>query len=211
MKSALITRIELDFQISSLDDPAWRNGRDIVTDRYWSGVRAPEARWFRAMMLWSDAYLYAKFDATQREPLVQAEQPDIKSKSTGLWDRDVCEIFIAPDRAVRDRYFEFEIAPTGEWVDLGIEVTPTERLTDTNYSSNMTSAVRGESDKVVMAIKIPFAAMGRTPKRGDVWLGNIFRCVGTSPYRGYLAWCPTRTTAPSFHVPEAFGEFKFVA
>ncbi len=73
----------------------------------------------------------------------------------------------------------------------------------------MTSAVRVEDDRIVMAIKLPFAAFGKTPSEGDVWLGNLFRCVGEDPTRGYLAWRPTRTEKPNFHVPEAFGEFRF--
>ena len=53
-------------------------------------------------------------------------------------------------------------------------------------------------------------AFGVTPKAGDVWLGNILRCVGRDPTRGYLAWSPTLTEEASFHVPERFGEFEFV-
>jgi alpha-galactosidase len=73
----------------------------------------------------------------------------------------------------------------------------------------MESAARIEKGKVVMAMKIPWTAFGVTPKAGDVWLGNLFRCVGKDPTRGYLAWSPTMTANPNFHVPEKFGEFVF--
>ena len=139
-----------------------------------------------------------------------SEAPDLKSKTKGLWDRDVCEIFIAPDKDKRNKYFEFEIAPTGEWIDLGIEVTPKKRLTDLDYASGMTSAARIERNRVVMAIRIPWKALGKAPEAGDVWLGNIFRCIGSGSTRGYLAWQPTKTKAPAFHVPTAFGQFQFV-
>ena len=66
-----------------------------------------------------------------------------------------------------------------------------------------------EKDKIRMAIKIEWKAFGKTPKAGDIWLGNLFRCVGEGETRGYLAWQPTKTIEPSFHVPEAFGEFEF--
>src|SRR5205807_8790445 len=114
---------------------------------------------------------------------------------------DVCEIFIAPNRNERNKYFEFEIAPTGEWIDLGIEVKRTKRETDWDYASRMQSAAKIENDKVVMAIKIPWTALGKTPKPGDIWLGNLFRCVGKDPTRGYLSWQATKTKEPSFHVP----------
>jgi hypothetical protein len=127
-----------------------------------------------------------------------------------LWDRDVCEIFIAPDRSKPNKYFEFEVAPTGEWIDVGIEVLPDKRISDWEYSSGMQSSARIEKDKVVMAVRIDWKALGKTPNPGDTWPGNLYRCVGRDPDRGYLAWRPTLTKTPAFHLPERFGEFVFV-
>jgi hypothetical protein len=134
----------------------------------------------------------------------------LSSKTIGLWDRDVCEIFVAPDRNEPQKYFEFEIAPNSEWIDLAIQQLPEKRQTDFDYNSGMQSAARIEGDKVIMAIKIPFQAFGKNPSPNDVWLGNLFRCVGSDKTRGYLAWLPTRSLQPNFHVPQAFGEFEFV-
>lgn len=204
-----IKYIAKDFDVKKLDAKEWQKAGVVNVDRYWSGEAAPAGRAFGARLLWSDAALYVRFEAKQTEPLVVSDKPDLSKKTLKLWDRDVCEIFIAPDKAARNKYFEFEIAPTGEWIDLGIEVKPNERLTDWEYRSNMTSAARIDKEKIVMAIKIPFASLGNKPRAGDVWLGNLFRCVGTDPTRGYLAWQPTKTKEPAFHVPSAFGEFHF--
>ncbi len=133
----------------------------------------------------------------------------MKTKTIGLWDRDVCEIFLAPNREEFRKYFEFEIAPNGEWIDLGIHQKPDERITDWDYNSGMKSAARIEKDKVIMAMKIEWKAFGTTPKAGDVWLGNILRAMGAEPNRGYLTWQPTMTEQANFHVPEKFGEFLF--
>ena len=206
-----IEHITEDFSIDRLDDPAWGGTSQVLVSKYWSGKAAVKGREFSARLLWSGSSLYVRFEASQSEPLVVSEKPDITKKVVGLWDRDVCEIFIAPHTSQRNKYFEFEIAPTGEWIDLAIEVTSQERKTDLVYKSGMTSAVRIEKDKVVMAIKIPWEAFGvARPKIGDVWLGNLFRCVGKGKTRGYLAWQPTKTAKPNFHVPEKFGEFEFV-
>ncbi len=204
-----IKHITSDFSIDRLDDPAWKGASQTAIKRYWSGKAAPASRQFTARLLWSETALYVRFDANQTEPLVVSDKPDLSQKTLKLWERDVCEIFIAPDITNRKKYFEFEIAPTGEWIDLGIEVTPKERLTDWVYKSNMTSAAKIEKEKIMMAIKIPFASLGKTPKPGDVWLGSLFRCVGAGETRGYLAWQPTKTKEPAFHVPEKFGEFIF--
>jgi hypothetical protein len=58
-------------------------------------------------------------------------------------------------------------------------------------------------------MKVPWTAFGKKPESGDVWLGNLFRQVGSGETRGYLAWSPTMTRTPNFHVPEKFGEFVF--
>ena len=127
-----------------------------------------------------------------------------------LWDRDVCEIFIAPDNREPRKYFEFEVAPNGEWIDLTIDLTSGTRETGWDYKSGMKSTAKIGKDKVVMAIKVEWKALGKTPKTGDVWLGNLFRCVGKDPTRGYLAWQPTFTKEPAFHVPDKFGKFVFM-
>ena len=209
--SLTIKHVGQDFAVDDLDNAAWGHASETAVTRYWSGKIAPDGRRFEATLLWSDSALYVRFVARSGEPLVVSEKPDLNKKVIGLWDRDVCEIFIAPNKNERNKYFEFEIAPTGEWVDLGIEVTATKRLTDWDYASAMQSAAKIEKDKVVMVIKLEWKAFGKTPKAGDVWLGNLFRCVGKDPTRGYLAWQPTKTKEPSFHVPKAFGEFHFAA
>lgn len=204
-----IAHIEKDFSVSELENKFWKQARETVIDKYWSGENAPAGRRFKAKLLWSNAALYVRFEANQNEPLVVSEKPNLAAKTRGLWDRDVCEIFLAPRREDFRHYYEFEIAPNGEWIDLGIYQMPDKRETDWDYDSGMKSAAKIEKDRVVMAIKVEWKAFGTTPKAGDVWLGNLLRCVGAGKTRGYLAWQPTLTKEPSFHVPERFGEFEF--
>ena len=205
-----IAHIKNDFSVNELDSKFWEKAKQVVIDRYWSGENAPKDRRFKAKLVWSDTALYVRFEANQAEPLVVSETPNLKSKTKGLWDRDVCEIFLAPNKAEFRKYFEFEIAPNGEWIDLEIYQKPDERITVWDYTSGMQTATRVEKDKFSAAIKIEWQAFGKTPKAGEVWLGNIFRCVGAGATRGYLAWQPTRTKEPSFHVPERFGDLEFI-
>ena len=205
-----IAHIKNDFSINELDNKSWEKAKEVSIEKYWSGENAPNGRHFRAKLLWSKTALYVRFEANQAEPIVMSETPNVQTKTKGLWDRDVCEIFLAPNKAEFRKYFEFEIAPNGEWIDLGIHQLPERRETDWEYNSGMKSATRIEKDKVIMAIKVEWKAFGKTPKKGDVWLGNLFRATGSEPHRGYLAWSPTMTKTPNFHVPEKFGEFEFV-
>lgn len=205
-----INHIKEDFPVQELENKAWEKAATVTVDKYWSGEKAPKERQFKARLLWSDAAVYVRFEANQKEPLVVSEKPNLTTKTRGLWDRDVCEIFLAPNKNEPRRYFEFEIAPNGEWIDLGIHQMPEKRETDWDYASGMQSKSVIGKDKIWMAIRVEWKAFGKTPAAGDVWLGNVFRCVGKDPTRGYLAWSPTLTKEPSFHVPEKFGEFEFV-
>ena len=142
--------------------------------------------------------------------MIVAENPDLSKKTMNLWDRDVVEIFVAPDRTEPRKYFEFEAAPTGEWLDVAIDSTSGIRVADWNYESGMEVTPKMERGRIIITIKIPWTAFGKKPEAGDVWLGNLLRCVGKDPDRGYLAWSPTMTDEPNFHVPTRFGELHFV-
>jgi hypothetical protein len=62
---------------------------------------------------------------------------------------------------------------------------------------------------VKIGMTIPWSDLIPKPGRGDLWLVNLFRCVGPEAPDRYLAWRPTHTPEPAFHVPEAFGPLRF--
>ena len=202
-----IRHITSDFAVGEIDHREWKRANEVEISTYWNAEAAPRGRRAKARLLWSDSALYVRFEANRDEPLIVSEKPQLAEKTMRLWDRDVVEIFLAPDRS--RKYLEFEVAPTGEWIDLAIDYTGTERKTDWDFRSGMTSAARVEKEKIFMTMRIPWSAFGAVPKGGDVWVGNLFRCVGKDPTRGYLAWSPTMTAQANFHVPEKFGQFVF--
>jgi hypothetical protein len=199
---------EVSLSANQLDHPAWKGAQPIQITRKWSGEAAPVWRHAEARIVWSEESLVVRFVCRQNEPLVVNSNPQLDKKTIGLWERDVCEIFIAPDPDLPARYFEFEAAPTGEWVDLDINFAPEGRKTDFGFHSGMTAATSVENDQVIIAMCIPWSASIPKPQRGDAWRVNLFRCVGTENER-YLAWRPTYTPEPNFHVPEVFGRLDF--
>jgi hypothetical protein len=190
-------------------DAAWEKCQPVKIEHYWSGDPAPGLRHAEARLCWSDEALHVRFVCEQHEPLIVADHPVTDRKTLGLWDRDVCEIFVAPDLAHPERYFEFEAAPSGEWIDLGIVATPDGRETDWDFNSGMSTAAKLEPESVKIAIRIPWSHAVPKPQKGDVWRANVFRCVGPEAPERYLAWRPTRTPEPNYHVPEAFGMLRF--
>lgn len=199
----------IDLDAHQFDDHEWGKARPVSISRYWSGEEAPAGRHAEARIVWTKESLVVRFVCRQAEPLVVNSSPQLDKKTVGLWDRDVCEIFIAPDLSRPEHYFEFEAAPTGEWIDLAIEVEPGKRETDSKFHSGMTTAARIARDQVTIAMRIPWDDWIHKPQRGEKWRVNLFRCVGAGETRGYLTWQPTRTKTPNFHVPEVFGWLAF--
>lgn len=187
----------------------WQKCRPVTIAHLWSGEPAPVERHAEARICWSDEALHVRFIGNQHEPLIVSPETVTDRKTLGLWDRDVCEIFVAPNPENPSRYFEFEAAPTAEWVDLGILLTAEGRHTDWNYSSGMSVSATVEGTRIKVAMSIPWSASIPKPNPEDSWLVNLFRCAGPEAPDRYLAWRPTRTPEPNFHVPEAFGSLVF--
>jgi hypothetical protein len=130
-----------------------------------------------------------------------------------LWDRDVVEMFLGDDWTNIRHYREFEIAPTGDWIDLAID------LDHSNYDHSwrsgwQTLAKIDEKNKTwYAAARIPLRAVSAQPvKPGTKWRMNLYRIegLGADPQRHFLCWQPTCVTnRDPNHVPENFGTLLF--
>ena len=207
--SAVVAHYLREASYTDLRNEAWELCEPVRIEHYWSGEIAPATRHAEARICWNEAAVNVRFVCEQHEPLVIEQTPQTNVKTIGLWDRDVCEVFLAPSRHQSDRYYEFEAAPTGEWLDVAIQWQREGRTADWNFDSRMTTAARVANDRVTLAMRIPWSASIPQPQQGDRWRVNLFRCVGKDPDRGYLAWQPTKMPKPGFHLPEVFGWLIF--
>ena len=167
----------IDLPVTDLKGAEWNKAQPVTIDRYWSGDAAPASRHAEVRILWSSKALHIRFVCHQAEALVISAAPQTAKKTMGLWDRDVCEIFIAPDENVVERYFEFEAAPTGEWLDVAIHWTAEKRESDWKFQSHMTTASQVERDRVIIGMSIPWNHWIHEPQKGERWRVNLFRCV----------------------------------
>jgi hypothetical protein len=199
----------IDISVGDFDHPVWASAEPAYIRRYWSGAAAPPSRHAEAHIVWSAEALTLRFECQQTEPPIVSPLPQLQQKTIGLWERDVCEFFVAPDPAQPQRYLEFEVAPTGEWLDLAIELIDGVRHTNWEFPSGMKAAARIGDNQIMLGMQLPWSKSLPQPQVGDVWRANLFRCVGVGEER-YLAWQPTETPEPNFHVPEAFGHLEFI-
>ncbi|HEU4768297.1 MAG TPA: sugar-binding protein, partial [Pyrinomonadaceae bacterium] len=100
--------IEEPIAVDQFDHDVWTDCPPVKIEHYWSGEPAPATRHAEARICWSAEALHVRFVGEQHEPLVVSPNPQTDKKTLGLWDRDVCEIFLAPNPEHQERYFEFE-------------------------------------------------------------------------------------------------------
>ena len=157
------------------------------------------------------------FDDAQLTFVFRAIDDEVVATQLGhdapLYQEDVVEIFLAPERI--SRYFEIEVNPLGTTFDAIIDSPDGNRATmkaDIGWTCrDLFQGIRRAEDVVETVIRIPFASLDRlTPTDGESWRANFFR-IDRSLSRGdeFSAWQPTMKQPPDFHVPAAFGELRF--
>jgi hypothetical protein len=151
--------------------------------------------------LWSDRYLYLAY-ASPYTKLTQFTPADANRERMGLWERDVVEAFIGADPDHINYYKEFQSAPTGEKLDLNLELPKK----DFEWSSGFEVAVKVDEKVWRAEWRIPLSALSATaPKPGANWRINLLRC--DYAHKAILAWSPT--LSGTFHAPEKFGVLEF--
>jgi hypothetical protein len=188
----------------------WRRSPHLMIDKNWRGEPAARELQTIARALWSPGEIIFGFECSFTELDID-EEFDAGQERYALWDRDVCEAFVrSPLEPHEKSYREFEIAPTGQWCDLIVDRSRMSH--DWEWQSGMRVVSRiDQSEKVWRAaMAIPFAAFGCRPIAGDNWKANLYRISRLNGERQYLAFSPTLTEEPSFHVAESFVNLSFL-
>lgn len=200
----------------------WQRSNPIRFASDWRGNNHDPELETEVRMLWSPEVLYLRFDCRYHRIFV-FDDPRPNGRRDQLWERDVAEAFIQPPDAMakskhadfqeiskggryRAFYNEFEIAPNSLWLDLDISPSGMAEL-----NSGMRCSVHLDAAQRIWIaeLAIPIRALTANFDPGREWRVNFFRVEGQSEPRRYMAWQPTRTPEPDFHVPESFGVLRF--
>jgi alpha-galactosidase len=184
---------------------AWEMAPPVRFHSDWQGKNGDKQRETQVKLLWSDGFLFVRFDASYRNITV-FEDAEPSGRRDGLWDRDVCEIFLQPRGSHPSCYKEIEVAPNGFWIDL--EIAPGEKH-DLRSGLRRRVNIDEQSKQWHAVLALPAKSMVKRFEMPVVWRVNFFRVEGAAEPRFYSAWRPTNTPKPNFHVPEAFGALVF--
>jgi hypothetical protein len=201
-------RIRADFDLTA--DPnakPWKGVRGVAAEKGFHGETVAGHR-TDIRSRWTDRHLYFLF-VCPYETLNLKPDPATKAETNRLWEWDVAEVFIGSDLQRIRHYYEFEVSPQGEWVDLDIDRDFMQADKAIQWDSGFTNKTRIDDAKKTwyVEMRIPFAAIDkRKPVEGLEYRLNLYRCQGAKPDRKYIAW--QSTGKESFHVPEKFGRMK---
>jgi alpha-galactosidase len=184
----------------------WQRTEPVRFCHDWQGNNQDPQRSTEVSLLWTAEELYLRFRCRYRAIHVFPDS-EPNGRRDELWDRDVAEVFLQPDRFGEKYYKEFEVSPNGQWLDL--EITP---QGPRHITSGMRCTVAlEEAGRVWTAeLAIPMPALTEKFDPAQPWRVNLLRCEGIGPDRFYSAWQPTDTHEPNFHVPDRFGVLRFV-
>ncbi len=185
---------------------SWRRALPLRFDIDWQGKNADPERETEVRLLWTPEILFLRFRAKYRAITVFPDS-EPNGRRDQLWDRDVAEAFLQPDRSNLRRYKEFEVSPNGLWIDL--DIAPGEKH-DLKSGLKRRVILDKARKSWTAELAIPMKCLISRFDPAVVWRLNFYRVEGAKEPRFYSAWQPTGTAVPNFHVPEAFGELVFV-
>ena len=202
----IAVKINEEIQLDSRNPAAaWQRSEPILFCSDWQGKNPDPSLNTEVRALWSASNLYLRFVCRYRELFV-FEDSDPDGRRDHLWDRDVAEAFLQPEPSPKRYYKEFEVAPNGMWIDL--DISPS-WLGDLKSGLDRSVHVDKVQHVWVAELKVPFSSLVRDFNPSKLWRANFYRIEGQIEPRQYLAWQPTFTPQPNFHVPEAFGTLRF--
>ena len=209
----LAKRAPMDFlPDGDLSKAAWKHADSAKFDHDASGKsHYPEVS-TRVASIWTDAHIYFAF-WSRYDSLNVYEGEDPAAERWQLWDRDVVEVFLNPQPERVHHYYEFEVAPNNQWVDLEIDKTKTP-FNDVAWNSGFEHATRIDAKNHIWTaeLRIPISSMNVSAIHpGTRWRANFFRAAGKGgdEHRKFLAWSII-PEGKTFHVPTRFGILKLV-
>ncbi len=195
----------------NLSKETWKRAEWVKFEHDVSGQSNHPSAATRVAALWTDRYVYFAFWC-RYDSLNLYEGENIVKERWELWNRDVAEVFLNPQPERISHYYEFEVAPNNQWIDLEIE-KKNNPFNDASWNSGFEHATRIDSKNHVWTaeMRIPLSAIKASPIHpGTTWRVNFFRAAGPGgdERRMFLAWS-TIPNGHTFHVPSRFGILRF--
>ena len=197
----------------NLNKAAWQAAEPVNFDRDALGRKQFPESATRVASLWSKRYVYFAYWC-KYSTLNIYEGEDAAKERWELWNRDVVEVFINPQPERFNHYYEFEVAPNNQWIDLEIDLDKTP-FNSAGWDSGFehATAIDALNHTWTCEMRIPMASMGvQQVKANSEWRLNFYRAdgPGDDTKRRFLSWSLLPSSKLSFHQPGSFGIIRFI-
>ncbi len=157
--------------------------------------------------VWNEDYFFCRFDGLYKSIRTAEDSEKKTEKTMRLWEKsDVFEMFISPEK--NRVYREFQVGPDGKFLDIAIDSSNENRISDFNWNSKMTNITEAKNNLWQSTMKIPWSAFKNSPPvNNEEWTVNFYRISEHYGQMKYLSWAPVFKIA--FHQPELFGKIRF--
>jgi Carbohydrate family 9 binding domain-like len=196
----------------NLSKHSWKDAGWVQFNYDMSGRHAYPEALTRVASVWTKTQVYFAFWCRYTSLNVYGGEDPARERWE-LWSRDVVEVFLNPTPERLNHYYEFEVAPNNQWIDLEIDKQKTP-FNDPSWDSHFEHATRIDAANHIWTceMRIPIAALGaRELSPGSEWRLNLFRADGSGDdeHRRFMSWSSI-PEGITFHVPARFGLIRFV-
>ena len=189
--------------------PDWKNIEIMPIDNLlWTDPLPITAQ---AQLCWDEEAIYLRMEAFEEN--IRKEETDPLAE---ICNDSCLEFFIQPVEG--PYYLNFEINPLANYL-IGQgdnDVDNRLRVIVPDFETRMEPNVEFTKTGWVLTYKVPFSFIRHfypsfEVKVGTKIRGNCYKCGDLTEKEHYLAWSPTVSEEPAFHLPEYFGELVFGA
>ncbi len=198
----------------NLRKKVWEKAEWIQFDHDMSGRTAYPQAQTKVASFWTATSVYFAFWC-KYSTLNTYEGENPAKERWELWNRDVVEVFVNPQPERVNHYYEFEVAPNNQWIDLEIDKDKVP-FNDAAWDSHFDHATQVDPKSHVWTCEMRIPIKSITPgglkiRPDSEWRINFYRAdgPGDDTQRRFLAWS-TIPEGQTFHVPTRFGIIRFV-
>lgn len=174
----------------------------VTFDTDWAG--RPTRVKTTVRFAWSNDALHVRWELDSAGLHVDESKPADVERAK-LYEEDCVELFLGKDPSDRNRYWEIEVGPLGHFLDVSVDHGAKKSDVDWSSASKITSTVDRPRKRAFITVEVRSPDVLAVLKKGARLPLGLYRMEGKKPDRLFLAWSPTRTPKPDFHVPAAFG------
>ncbi len=204
---------------SNWEKPEWSNVEPLTIENTILNV-PPFLPTTEVKVMYNEEYLYVIFRA--KDKYVRSTQSEINSPVS----KDSCvEFFFTPTQSKTAGYFNLEINAGGtplirfqKGANIDRVMMDIEDIKSIEIAHSLPNTVEPEiceETTWTLEYRIPLKMLNKyfkitQPAKGVIWRANFYKIAGETSNPHYIAWNKIEHPEPHFHLPEYFGEIKFI-